>query len=64
MKDLMTAVGLILFLEGLLFAVFPSRIKNMLKKIEHTSENKMRTTGIIAHTKNSHVFRWWSLYSE
>jgi|TARA_B100000767_G_scaffold170853_1_gene159930 uncharacterized protein YjeT (DUF2065 family) len=47
MKDLMTAVGLILFLEGLLFAVFPSRIKNMLKKIEHTSENKMRTTGII-----------------
>ena len=33
MSDLVTAVGLILFIEGLLLAMFPSKIKNMLLKL-------------------------------
>ena len=34
MKDLVLALGLLFFIEGLLVAMFPSRIKNMLKMIE------------------------------
>ena len=46
MKDLITAIGLLLFIEGLIVAMFPSRIKNMLKIIETMSENKLRYSGI------------------
>ena len=46
MKDLITAIGLLFFIEGLLVALFPSKIKNMLKMIENTPENKLRVSGI------------------
>ena len=47
MGDLITAVGLLFFIEGLLLAMFPSRIKNMLKIIETMSVNKLRYSGIL-----------------
>ena len=47
MKDLITAIGLLLFIEGLIVAMFPSRIKNMLKMIENIPNNKLRSTGIL-----------------
>jgi uncharacterized protein YjeT (DUF2065 family) len=46
MKDLITALGLLLFIEGLFFAIFPTRIKSMLKSIEGISPTKLRSTGI------------------
>jgi uncharacterized protein YjeT (DUF2065 family) len=46
MKDLLTALGLLLFIEGLFFAIFPTRIKNMLKAMEKISETKSRSMGI------------------
>jgi uncharacterized protein YjeT (DUF2065 family) len=46
MKDLITALGLLLFIEGLFFAIFPTRIKNMLKSIEKISPTKLRKIGI------------------
>ena len=46
MSELITAIGLILFIEGLLLAIFPSRIKNMLELIKNTPENTLRTFGI------------------
>ena len=46
MKDLISALGLLLFIEGLLFAIFPTRIKNMLKIIEKIPENKLRSGGV------------------
>ena len=46
MSDLITAIGLLFFIEGCLLAMFPSRIKNMLKIIETMSENKLRYSGI------------------
>tara|TARA_B100000482_G_C12329090_1_gene188055 strand:- start:119 stop:304 length:186 start_codon:yes stop_codon:yes gene_type:complete len=46
-KDLITAIGLIFFIEGLLIAIFPSRIKSMLELIKNTPENKLRTFGIL-----------------
>jgi uncharacterized protein YjeT (DUF2065 family) len=46
MKDLISALGLLLFIEGLFFAIFPTRIKNMLKIIEKIPETKLRSTGV------------------
>tara|TARA_X000000368_G_scaffold369600_1_gene318247 strand:+ start:87 stop:272 length:186 start_codon:yes stop_codon:yes gene_type:complete len=46
-KDLITAIGLLLFIEGLLFAIFPSRIKSMVELIKKTPENKLRTLGVV-----------------
>jgi uncharacterized protein YjeT (DUF2065 family) len=47
MNDLITAIGLLFFIEGLFIAIFPSRIKSMLKLIENTPENKLRSFGVI-----------------
>ena len=46
MKDLISALGLLFFIEGLFFAIFPTRIKNMLKIIEKIPETKLRSTGV------------------
>ena len=47
MKDLIIAIGLIFFIEGLLVAIFPSRIKSMLELIKDIPENKLRSFGVI-----------------
>jgi uncharacterized protein YjeT (DUF2065 family) len=46
MKDLISALGLLLFIEGLFFAIFPTRIKNMLKVVEKIPETKLRSVGV------------------
>ena len=46
MSELLTALGLIFFIEGLLLAIFPSRIKNMLELIKNSPEKKLRIFGI------------------
>tara|TARA_Y100000748_G_scaffold262614_1_gene231137 strand:- start:568 stop:753 length:186 start_codon:yes stop_codon:yes gene_type:complete len=46
MSDLITAIGLLFFIEGLLLAMFPSRIKNMLRMMEKLSSKKLRNLGI------------------
>ena len=45
MSELFTAIGLIFFIEGLILAIFPSRIKNMLELIKNTQEKTLRTFG-------------------
>ena len=47
MKELIIAFGLLLFIEGLLYALFPSKMKNMLKTIEKMEINQLRTGGLI-----------------
>ncbi len=47
MKEFIIAIGLILFIEGILCALFPSKIKNMSKIIEAMTANKLRIIGII-----------------
>ena len=47
MKELIMAFGLFLFIEGLLYAIFPSKMKNMLKKIETIKETQLRIGGLI-----------------
>ena len=47
MKELIIAFGLFLFIEGLLYAIFPSKMKSMLKKLELIPSNQLRTGGLI-----------------
>jgi len=47
MKELIIAFGLFLFIEGVFYALFPSKMKNMLKKLEMINNNQLRTAGFI-----------------
>jgi uncharacterized protein YjeT (DUF2065 family) len=46
MKDLITAIGLLFFIEGLFIAIFPSRIKIMVELIKNMPESKLRIFGV------------------
>ena len=61
MKELIIAFGLFLFIEGALYAIFPSKMKNMIKKLELIQNSQLRAAGlffaiigfiIIYYTKN------------
>ena len=47
MKELVIAFGLFLFIEGILYAIFPAKMKSMLKKIELINDSQLRTGGIV-----------------
>ena len=47
MKELIIAIGLLLFIEGGLYALFPSKMKNMLKHIEKLSISQLRISGFL-----------------
>ena len=47
MRELIIAFGLFLFIEGILYALFPSKMKNMLKKIDLIKESQLRLGGLI-----------------
>ena len=47
MKELIIAFGLFLFFEGILYAIFPSKMKNMLKKIDMLKTSQIRFSGFV-----------------
>ena len=47
MRELIIALGLFFFIEGILYALFPSKMKNMLKTIEKIEPTQLRTGGLI-----------------
>jgi uncharacterized protein YjeT (DUF2065 family) len=47
MFEILTAVGLLLFIEGLLYALFPGGMKSMLNSMKDLSEQKLRVGGLI-----------------
>jgi uncharacterized protein len=47
MKELIIAFGLFLFIEGILYALFPSKMKNMLLKLNEVNNSQLRIGGLI-----------------
>ena len=47
MRELIIAFGLFLFIEGILYAIFPSKMKNMLKKIDLIKDGQLRIGGLV-----------------
>ncbi len=46
-KELIIAFGLFLFIEGVVYALFPSKMKNMLRKLEFIRDSQLRIGGLI-----------------
>ena len=47
MNELIIAIGLFLFIEGALYAIFPSKMKNMIMKLNEANDNQLRIGGLI-----------------
>ena len=47
MSELVIAFGLFLFIEGILYALFPSKMKSMLQKLNEVNNNQLRTGGFV-----------------
>ncbi len=47
MNELVIAFGLFLFIEGILYALFPAKMKSMLKKLELFKDSQLRSGGLI-----------------
>ena len=47
MRELVIALGLFLFIEGILYALFPAKMKSMLKKLELVKDSQLRSGGLI-----------------
>ena len=47
MRELIIAFGLFLFIEGILYAIFPSKMRNMIMKLNEANDNQLRTGGLI-----------------
>ena len=47
MRELVIAFGLFLFIEGILYALFPAKMRGMLKKLELVKDSQLRSGGLI-----------------
>ena len=47
MRELIIALGLFFFIEGILYALFPSKMKSMLLKLNEVNNGQLRTGGLI-----------------
>ena len=47
MKELIIAFGLFLFIEGILYAIFPSKMKSILRKLDLISDGQLRVGGLV-----------------
>ncbi len=48
MDDLIVAVGLVLVLEGLVYAMFPAQMRKMVEEMTKISDSSLRTFGLVA----------------
>jgi hypothetical protein len=48
MNEIATAVGLVLVIEGLLYAGAPGGLRHMMRMAQTMSDEQMRTGGVIA----------------
>ncbi|WP_440657062.1 DUF2065 domain-containing protein [Candidatus Pelagibacter sp. HIMB1509] len=47
MNELVIAFGLFLFIEGILYALFPAKMKSMIRKLELVKDSQLRSGGLI-----------------
>ncbi len=47
MRELIIALGLFFFIEGILYALFPSKMKSILIKVKDVKTSQIRTGGLI-----------------
>ena len=47
MRELIIAFGLFLFIEGILYALFPSKMKSILVKIKDINVKQLSSGGLI-----------------
>ena len=47
MRELIIALGLFFFIEGILYALFPSKMKSILLKAKDAKESQLRIVGLI-----------------
>ena len=47
MKEIIVAFGLFLFIEGALYALFPSKMRNMLENLKLMKDSQLRFGGIM-----------------
>ena len=65
MRELIIAFGLFLFIEGVLYALFPSKMKNMLKKLDLVADRQLRVGGLIFALIGFAIIRYlkvWRVY--
>lgn len=48
MSDLFAAIGLVLAIEGMLYALFPGALKQMMERALAMPEVQLRTAGAVA----------------
>jgi uncharacterized protein YjeT (DUF2065 family) len=48
MRELVTAIGLVLVIEGLLYAVAPGRLKSLAEFASRIPDDMLRNAGIVA----------------
>ncbi|PCJ71898.1 MAG: hypothetical protein COA62_04880 [Rhodobiaceae bacterium] len=48
MNDLIVAIGLVLVLEGMLYAVFPGGLKRMMSLAQSLPDETLRRSGLVA----------------
>jgi hypothetical protein len=58
MKDFIVALGLVLVIEGLILAAFPSRIRDALETMRVTPDQQLRIVGLVAAVLGIGVI-WW-----
>ena len=47
MDELVIAFGLFLFIEGAMYALFPSKMRNMILKLNNLKNNQLRIGGFV-----------------
>ncbi|MGQ3356795.1 MAG: DUF2065 domain-containing protein [Phreatobacter sp.] len=58
MQDFFVALGLVLVIEGLILAAFPSRIRDALETMRVTPDQQLRVVGLVAAVLGTLVV-WW-----
>jgi uncharacterized protein YjeT (DUF2065 family) len=48
LDELFTALALVLVIEGVLYALFPSKMRCLISKMAEVEDKSLRTSGIVA----------------